>query len=77
MLERRNIDAWLKWVALVGPIVTYLLGVASGAVGVFQMFRADSARITQLEVWKETQSQFNQETVKAVARLKALLKDVP
>lgn len=71
----RAIDRWLKWAAVLGPITTFILGIFSGAMITYQAFKDDSMRITSLEGWKEKQDDFNRETVKAIARLKALIKD--
>lgn len=77
MEHTRSIDKWLKWVALLGPFMGFLLGVGSGTIAAYQAFKSDANRISQLENWKERQVEFNQETVKAISRMKALIKDIP
>lgn len=73
----RAIDKWLKWAVVIVPVVTFILGNCSGAVAIYQMFKNDDHRIALLEGWKEKQVDFNQETVRSIARLKALIKDIP
>jgi hypothetical protein len=70
-------DRWLKWMVFIGPIVTYLLGVPTGYILAKQEIQSIGARTSLLEGWKDKQIEFNQETVKAIARIKALVKDVP
>lgn len=72
----RQIDRWLKWVAVLGPVVGWLLGVPTGVVVAYQAFKQDHNDIVQLQSWKDKQEEFNLETVKAITRLKALIKDI-
>jgi len=75
MNDQRYMDKWLKWAAILGPILGFLFGNCSGALVTYQAFKDESMRITNIEGWKEKQDDFNRETVKAISRLKALIKD--
>lgn len=76
-IHSRQMDKWLKWVAIVGPFFGFLFGIASGTVIVYQAYKQDHSDISLLFSFKDKQDDFNQKTVAAIARLKALMKDVP
>lgn len=80
----RSVDKWLKWSALIGPIIGFILGNCSGAIITYQSIQNDRAqivtianRVANIEGWKTSQEEFNRTTIAAIARLKALIKDVP
>lgn len=69
----RNMDKWLKWMAFIGPFVAYVLGLGSGALAAYQTVKGDHAQVVLLSNWKEKQTEFNQTTVAAIARLNAMI----
>lgn len=71
----RQIDKWMKYVAILGPFLGFIFGVGSGTVIAYQAYKTDSGRITLLEGFKDKQDEFNLKTVQAISRLKALIKD--
>lgn len=71
----RYMDKWLKWAAILGPFLGFIFGIASGTVIAYQAYKQDHADIGMLFSWKEKQDDFNQRTVTALARIKALIKD--
>lgn len=80
--HERQIDKWLKYTAVIGPLTTFILGIGTGTWGTYKALQSDGYRIEQitekigrLEGWKEHQDDFNQKTVAAIARLQALMKD--
>lgn len=79
-MNDRSIDRWLKWAAVVGPMVSGLVFGCVGYVGGYQAAKEKlenhTIRIVQLEGWKEKQVEFNQTTVVAIERLKVLAKDL-
>ena len=77
----RQIDKWLKWMAVLGPLVSGMTFGAAGYVSGYNQCRtqilANGHRLDLMEGWKDRQEAFNQQTVAAIARLKALMKDIP
>lgn len=78
----RSMDQWLKYAVIIAPIVTYVLGVGSGAIWLYKVLGSDGIQISlirddvsQLQGWKGKQEDFNQKTVSAISRLQALIKD--
>jgi hypothetical protein len=71
----RYMDSWLKWVAILGPFLGFLFGVGSGTMIAYQAYQRDHSDIGILFNWKDKQDTFNQQTVAAIARLKALIRD--
>lgn len=72
----RATDRWLKWVAVIGPIIGVLFGVCSGAVVTYQAFKNDGNRISLIEGWKEKQEDFNKVTISAIATLQEVVKHI-
>jgi hypothetical protein len=71
----RQIDKWLKYAAVFGPFLGFLFGIGSGTLIAYQAYKQDHSDIGILFNWKDKQDEFNQKTVAAIARLKALIKD--
>jgi hypothetical protein len=76
----RAIDKWMKYVAIFGPMVSGIVfggvGYAKGFYDAKDQITIVGTRITSIENWKERQDEFNIKTVSAIARLKALMKDM-
>ena len=49
----RGFDKWLAWVAVVGPVLGFILGVCTGAVGTAWAYRDHEHRIAKLEAEAE------------------------
>lgn len=75
----RSIDRWLKWAAVVGPMVSGLIFGGIGYVAGYKQARdaiiQNTQEIVLLKSWKEKQVEFNQQTVISITRLKTLIKD--
>lgn len=75
----RQIDRWLKWMAVLGPMISGIVFGAVGYIGGYQRsveeIKTHGSRLVLLESWKDRQDAFNLETVKAITRLKALMKE--
>lgn len=72
--HERSTDRWLKWAVVVAPLITYILGLASGTVMAYQAFKNDSTRITLVEGWKDKQEDFNKVVIAQIATLNQVLK---
>ena len=77
LIERheRSGDKFLRWMVIIGPILGFMFGNCAGAVITYQAFKNLDGKVSLLVDWSEKQNEFNLETVKAIARLKALIKD--
>lgn len=75
----RIMDKWLKYVAILGPMVSGVVFGSAGYVVGYQHAREElasqGARIQLIEGWKTQQDAFNLKTVTAITRIKALIKD--
>lgn len=71
----RYMDKWLKYAAIIGPFLGFIFGIGSGTIIAYQAYKQDHTDITLLFNWKEKQEDFNQKTVTAISRIKALIKD--
>ncbi len=49
----RSIDKWLQWVAIIGPLLGFILGICTGAVGTAWLYRDHEHRIAKLEAQAE------------------------
>lgn len=76
MSDQRYMDQWLKWVAVIGPIISFVMGNCTGAVITYNSMKDQQIRISNLEQWKAVQDAFNEKTVVAIARLKVIVKDL-
>ena len=74
--ETREIDKWLKWAAVMGPIFGFIFGLCGGAIGAYQAFKDDTHRIQLIEGWKDKQEDFNKATIEAIATLKEVVKHI-
>ena len=72
----RDIDRWLKWVAIIGPVFGFVFGMCAGTVTAYQAFKHDSDRIELIEGWKNKQEDFNKETIRAVSALQEIVKRI-
>lgn len=66
--QGRSIDRWLKYAAVFGPLAGVILGAFIEVI-------LDHDKVMQLWNWKQRQEDFNFVTVKAIARMEALVKD--
>lgn len=75
----RSIDRWMKYVAIFGPMVSGIVfggaGYVVGYTQAKQEIRETAQRVGSLEGWKIKQDEFNLVTVRAITRLKAIVKD--
>lgn len=81
--QSRAIDKWLRWTAIVGPVIGFFLGNCSGAIITYQAISNDRFMMAGiikhqevLDGWKDKQEDFNRNILAAIARLKALVKDM-
>lgn len=71
----RQIDRWLKWVAILGPMVSGVVFGSAGFVGGYSRAKEELVtlghRTTLLEGWKEKQEDFNKVVIQQIATLQA------
>ena len=72
MDHERATDRWLKWMAVLGPILGVMFGLCSGSVVTYQAFRNQGDKITLLESWKEKQEEFNKVVIGQIATINAM-----
>jgi hypothetical protein len=49
MMHEREMDSWLRRIAILGPIVTFVLGWGSGVITAAMLFKDHEKRINILE----------------------------
>lgn len=74
--HERSLDRWLKYAVIIGPLITYVLGIGTGVWGAYQAYKDDSHRITLVEGWKEKQEDFNKETIRAISTLQEVVRHI-
>lgn len=53
----RGFDSWLGWVAVIGPVLSFIIGACTGAAGTALLFRDHDKRIAKLEAKAEIYDQ--------------------
>ena len=67
--KQRDIDLWLKWAAVLGPLAGVL-------VGAFLRFQSDHDKVGELWGFKAKQETFDVSVVESIARLQEITKRI-
>jgi len=70
----REIDAWIRRVAVLGPIIAFVFGWGAGVLSAAVLYRDHEKRIQGLERCQIEQAHLNMQREAAIAQIKERIK---
>lgn len=69
----REVDAWIRRMAILGPIFAFIFGWGAGVLTAAVLYRDHEKRIQSLENFHEEQSRINMQRIEAISQIKERL----